>query len=369
TDRQNIFNQTDVTYKFDAGWTRHTLLAGAEVGRQNGLSFRQDGFFPGCTPPTTCTLSVSALNPTSYVPVTFQNISTGANDTYVLNLAAAYLQDQIEVTRYLQFILGVRFDRFDLETQRRDPGSPTISRTDNIVSPRAGVILKPVENVSIYGSYSVSALPSSGDQFSTLTPGTAIAEPEKFTNKEVGLKWDISQRLMFATAVYDLERTNQRLNDPAHQGFFILSGKTITRGFEASLTGYVTPDWQMVGGYAYTDARIASATSTFKAGNRVGLVPYNVFTLWNKYQVNEWFAAGLGVIYQTDFYASSDDTVRLPSFTRVDAALFGKFNKNLRWQINAENIFNRKYYSTADGNNNISPGSPFAVRGTLIASF
>jgi catecholate siderophore receptor len=126
----------------------------------------------------------------------------------------------------------------------------------------------------------------------------------------------------------------------------------------------------MVGGYAYTDARIASDTSaTIHAGNRVGLVPYDVFTLWNKYQVNEWFAAGLGVIYQTDFYAASDDAVRLPSFTRVDAALFGKINKNLRWQINAENIFNRKYYSTADGNNNISPGSPFAVRGTLIASF
>jgi catecholate siderophore receptor len=373
TDRQNIFNQTDVTYKFDVGWTRHTLLGGAEVGRQNGLSFRQDGHFVtgGCSSFVACpaALAVSPLNPTSYVPVIFQNIPTGANNTYVLNLAAAYLQDQIEVTRYLQFILGVRFDRFDLESQDRRDGT-TFARTDNLVSPRAGVIVKPVENVSIYGSYSVSALPSSGDQFSTLNPGTAIAEPEKFTNKEVGLKWDISPRLMFATAVYDLERTNQRLNDPLNPGFFILSGKTITRGFEASLTGYVTPDWQMVGGYAYTDARIASDTSaTIHAGNRVGLVPYNVFTLWNKYQVNEWFAAGLGVIYQTDFYANSDDTVRLPSFTRVDAALFGKFNKKLRWQINAENIFNRKYYSTADGNNNISPGSPFAVRGTLIASF
>src|SRR5262249_35981865 len=150
------------------------------------------------------------------------------------------------------------------------------------------------------------------------------AEPEKFTNKEVGLKWDISPRLMFATAVYDLDRRNQRLPDPSGNGLFILSGKTITRGFETSLTGYVTPDWQMVGGYAYTDARITSKTSdTIVAGNRVGLVPYNVFTLWNKYQVNEWFAAGVGIIHQTDFYASSDDTVRLPAFTRVDAANFG----------------------------------------------
>src|SRR5262249_51810980 len=45
TDRQNIFNQTDITYKVDLGWMKHTLLVGSEIGRQNGLSFRQDGFF------------------------------------------------------------------------------------------------------------------------------------------------------------------------------------------------------------------------------------------------------------------------------------------------------------------------------------
>ena len=44
------------------------------------------------------------------------------------------------------------------------------NRIDDLVSPRVGVVVKPVENVSFYGSYSVSYLPSSGDQFSTLTP-------------------------------------------------------------------------------------------------------------------------------------------------------------------------------------------------------
>jgi catecholate siderophore receptor len=365
TDRQNLFNQTDLTYKLDFGLIKHTLLWGAEVGRQSGLNYRQDGFFNNVS----LTLPVSPLDPANLTPVIFRNIASGANNTYRLNLAATYLQDQVEITRYLQLIGGIRFDRFDLESQDRRT-RVIFGRVDDLVSPRAGVVLKPAENVSVYGSYSVSYLPSAGDQFSTLAPGTVIADPEKFVNKELGAKWDVSPRLQFTTAVYDLVRTNQRLPDPNNAGFFILTGATRTKGFEAGASGYITNAWQMQGGYAYTDARIASDTSAvIRAGNRVQLVPYNTFTLWNKYQLTQVWAVGLGIIRQTDSFASSDDTVVLPGFTRVDAAVFGRFNKNVRWQVNVENLFNQGYIATADGNNNITPGSPRAVRATVTAQF
>ena len=364
TDRRNLFNQTDLTYKFDTGWLRHTVLGGVEVGRQSGLSFRQDGFFNGAAG----SLAVSPLNPTTYVPVTFRN-TTGADNTYMLDLAAAYVQDQIEITKHLQVIAGLRFDRFDLASTDRRTGA-TQSRIDNLTSPRVGVVVKPVENLALYSSYSVSYLPSAGDQFSTLSPGTAIAKPEKFANKEVGLKWDISPRLQFATAAYDLVRSNQRLADPNRPGFFIPSGQTDTKGFEAALSGFMTEAWQVVGGYAYTDARIVSATSTtIVAGNRVGLVPFNTFALWNRYQFTERWAAGIGIIHQGNMFASSDDTVRLPGIIRVDAAVYGRINKDVRWQVNIENLFDARYIATADGNNNITPGSPRAIRGTVIANF
>jgi catecholate siderophore receptor len=363
TDRQNLFNQTDWTYKLATGSIQHTLLAGTEFGHQLGLSFREDGFFLGST-----TIVVDPTNPTSFLPVTFRN-TTGANSTYKLNLAAGYLQDQIEVTRWLQFVVGIRQDYFDLTSQDRRNGN-TFQKDEHLTSPRAGIVIKPQENMSLYGSYSVSYLPSSGDQFSVLAPGTVIAAPEKFVNKEIGFKWDIYPTLQFTTAIYELDRTNQRLADPSNPGFFILSGKTETRGFEAGLNGYVTERWQMSGGYAYTDSHIASDTSaTIRAGNRVGLVPYNTFTLWNKYQFAEAWYAGVGIIRYTDFFASSDDTVRLPDFTRVDMALYNKISPTFRWQVNAENVFNQKYYATADGNNNISPGSPRAVRVTGIMNF
>ena len=369
-DRQNIINQTDWTYKANTGPIKHTLLFGTEFANQKSANERYTGFFNNLT----TTITVPASNPVSFVPVIFRGQASDARNRTNLNIAAAYGQDQIELTRWLQFIGGVRFDRFDLGYVNLNGQSAafgqTFGRVDNLVSPRAGIVLKPIEPVSVYGSYSVSYLPSSGDQFNSLTPGLGSAEPEKFVNKEVGLKWDVTPRSAFTAAVYELDRTNSRFPDPVNAGFFILSGATKSRGFETSLAGYLTDRWQMTAGYAYTDARIVGATSaTIVPGNRVALVPYNQFSLWNRYDFNENWGAGLGVIGMSNFYASSDDTVLLPAYTRVDGAVFYKFDKHLRAQLNVENIFGARYYPTADGNNNITPGSPRAARLSITASY
>src|SRR5262249_27581609 len=173
-------------------------------------------------------------------------------------------------------------------------------RVDTLLSPQGAVILKPRDNLSFYGVKAISYLPASGDQFSALTNGTVILAPQKFDNNEVGVKWNVFPNLIYTAAAYQLDRTNVPLNDPNNAGFFILSGKNQIRGFETELTGYITKDWQSKLGYAYTDARVTSNTgspaSAILAGNRVQLVPFNQLSLWNKYQIDPWWAASLGVI-------------------------------------------------------------------------
>jgi catecholate siderophore receptor len=68
-------------------------------------------------------------------------------------------------------------------------------------------------------------------------------------------------------------------------------------------------------------------------------------------------------------FAAIDNTVRLPGYTRVDAAGFVKLTPQLRLQVNVENLFDKDYYINADSNTNISPGFPRAVRAGLTASF
>ena len=368
TNRDNVFNQTDFIYKTATGPVLHTVGFGTEFGQQTGIDVRNTGVFPNGTN----TIVANPFAPTYFGPVDFihhftpinndEVTAADSNSKYRLYVDSAYLRDTIEVTRWLQLIAGARFDRFDNSALDMNTNINR-GRVDDEVSPSAAVIVKPIDTLSIYTMYSVSYLPASGDQFSALTNGTVILQPQEFEMEEVGVKWNINPKLLFSSAVYNLNRTNQPIADPNNPGFFFPSGSTLTQGFEASLVGYVTPAWQSSLAYAYTDARITSATSaTIVPGNRVQLVPYNQFAWWNKYQINPVWAAALGIIYFSDSYASSDDTVRLPGFVRFDAGLFATIDEHWRAQLKVENIFNKGYWASADGNNNISPGQGRTIR-------
>ncbi len=367
TPRENFFNQNDWVWKTDTGPVLHTIAFGTEMGRQTGLSLRNSGQFPlngGAS-----WVAVNPFNPTYFGPVTFNHIASDANSSYQLKVESAYVQDQIEITRWLQLVLGARYDIFDLQAFDQNTFT-TRQRADYKWSPKAAVILKPIDTVSLYTAWSINYLPASGDQFSALSNGTLILQPQKFEQTEVGAKWNINPKLLFTAAAYELIRTNVPLANPNGDGTFFPSGSHRIRGAETALTGYITPEWQSVLGYAYTDAKITSATSpTILPGNRVQLVPYNQFSWWNKYQFTPMWSAAVGVIYFSDSFASSDDTVRLPGFVRVDAAVYAKIDEMWRVQLNVENIFNQGYWATADGNNNLSPGQPRTVRLTATAKF
>jgi len=364
TERFNIFNQTDLTYGISTGSIRHTILAGAEIGRQLTDNFRNTGFFNN----TTTSINAPYANPTISTPVTFRQNLTDADNHIHTNIGSAYAQDQLDLSRYVQVVGGVRFDHFDLKFHNNRNGED-LRRIDNLVSPRVGVIVKPVPQISIYGNYSVSYLPSSGDQFSSLTVVTQQLKPEKFNNYELGVKWDLKSSLTLTTAVYRLERKNTRATDPNDPTRIVQTGSQRTNGYEIGLNGSILRSWHFAGGYAYQDAFITSATTVARPGAQVAQVPHHNFSFWNNYQVLSRLAAGLGVIHRSDMFAAVDNIVTLPGYTRADAAVFYSLTERLRLQANVENLFNTTYYINADGNNNISPGSSRGIRLALTARF
>lgn len=364
TKRRNIFNQTDLTFDFSTGSIRHNFLAGAEVGRQLTDNFRNTGFFNN----STTSILVPFDNPTTDLPITFRQSPTDANNHLETKLGAGYFQDQIEFSRHFQVIAGVRFDYFDLQFHNNRTNED-LRRIDPLVSPRFGLVFKPIDSLSVYGSYSVSYLPSSGDQFSSLTSITQQVKPEKFNNYEVGAKWDLRRTLFLTMAVYRLDRTNTRATDANDPTRIVQTGSQRTKGVEIGLNGSITRDWRISGGYAYQDAVITSDTTAARAGAQVAQVPHHTLSFWNNYQILPKLAAGVGLMHRSDMFAAVDNTVVLPGYTKVDAAVTYSLTERWRLQANLENLFDTKYYLNADGNNNISPGRPRGLRLGLIARF
>lgn len=368
TQRDNFFNQTDLMKTLDLGATRHKLVAGAEVGRQETDNYRNTGYFLSVSPTTTSIL-VPVSNPQSTAAVTFKQAATDANNHGVVTIKSVYLQDQIEFSPQWQAIVGVRRDSFAVNfTNNRT--LENIQVTDTPVSPRAGLVFKPISAVSLYASYSLAYAPRAGDQLASLTASNKAFDPEKFKNLELGAKWDVLPDLAASVALYQLDRSNVAITDPLDVTKTILVDGQRSKGLELGLSGNITPAWSIMGGYAYQDAKITQTQSaSVKAGATLAQVPRHSASLWNRYNFSPAWGVGLGVVYRSEIFPSNDNAVIVPGFTRVDAALYYMVNKNVNLQVNVENVFDKSYYASANSNNNITPGAPIGLRVGLNARF
>jgi len=366
-ERTNVFNQSDLTWKARSGAIEHSLLAGVEIGHQDSTNKRNTGFFG---PLPTDTLIVVPAGAPFAVAQRFQPTGTDADNNVRADIVGIYVQDQVTFTPEWKLVGGLRFDHFRTSfDDRRTTVAPTdLARTDNGLSPRLGIIWSPIAGSTYYASYSYSFLPS-GEQLS-LAPNTAYLAPEKAKNYEIGAHWDVLPQLSISAAIFRLDRDDVRSPDPANPGFFVKTGQQRTEGFELGVQGEVTPNWLVYGGYSYLDGRITKTTSTATAGAKLQLVPEHQLSLWNRVSFGPRWGAGLGVIYQSSSFATLDNVVELPGFARADAALYYTFaDAKTRLALNVENVLDRKYYATADGNNNISPGAPRNLRVTLSSAF
>lgn len=357
TQRRNVFNQTDLILDVDTGPVAHTLLIGTELSRQATDNLRLTGYFTGISP-TTTTVRVPVSDPRPRQPITFRAGPTDADNTGVARGAAVYVQDQMTLTPALKAIVGARYDRLAVDFTNRRTGM-RLERSDGLLSPRAGLVYAPVAPLSIYASWSKSLVPRAGEQLASLTPSNAALEPEAFVNREVGAKWDITPVLSADLAVYRLDRRNVAISNPAVPTELILVDGQRTRGVELGLSGRVTDRWSVVGGYAYQNGIITRTQSaSAREGARLAQLPRHSASLWNRIDLTPTWGAGVGLVYRGSMFAATDNTVTLPGYTRVDAAAF--YRPSPRWglQLNLENLTNRRYFASANGNNNITPGAP-----------
>lgn len=370
--RTSKLGQIDLIAAFATGPVRHTLVAGLDAARQRSHSDRFQGFFDSGVATTRSgrrtfvTLADEIVIP----PITFRDAPDhlGHTDARAVGDAVGlYLQDQANIADFVTIVAGLRRDHFRLAVDDR-VDQASFARRDTLWSPRLGLVLTPTKSLSFYTSYSRSFLPQSGDQFGSLDVTTSALEPERFTNREVGAKWRPLPDLNLTAALYHLDRTNTRATDPV-SGLTLLSGAQRSKGLELSAQGQLSRSLSLSAGAAWQSARITSTTTAAPAGRRVALVPRFQASLWSRYDFDRRFGLGLGAIHQSSSFASISNTVLVPQWTRVDAALFATASSALALQLNLENAFDKRYIGLAATDNNLTPANGRTLRATLRAEY
>lgn len=377
TQRQRLTLAGNLVSEFATGAIGHTLIFGAEYLDTSNDNDRFNARWSsnGFTGDNDTFIVTRPLNLRGGTGINADDVAT-TNDFFAagslndrnegnVEVFSLFIQDQIEINQYFDIVLGGRFDSFEQSTTNLiDPTAPvTADRTDEEFSPRFGAIYKPMENVSIYASYSEAFLPTSGEQFAS----TGSLDPDQFEQAEIGLKWDFNRGLSFTAAYFQNEQTTAERN-PVTEEEFEERGLEVD-GFELQLQGQVTEQLFITAGYSYLDGETDNGLEIPRE------LPENMFSVWGEYEINDKMGVGLGATYQdesfiTDFdIGSTGPHPTLPSYTRFDASAYYEISDDMRVQLNVENLTDETYFPTSHSTHQVTVGAPLSAKITLSGRF
>jgi catecholate siderophore receptor len=417
-DDDALINQTEVTWNTTTGTIKHTVLGGLELGRErlDRQNNRLDAnpALAGVQAPSVVSplLDPNPNDPLSYIKNPNQ-IAQAEGDTI-----AVYAQDQIQFTEQWKALVGMRYEHYKAKAQTIGlaPGVASagpFSRTDNMLSGRAGLIWQPTRTQSYYVSWGNSYNPSGqldvGDSPFAGAGGTTAQtnlnainqnlEPEKNENVEVGAQWDIGG-VQVRSAVFRNEKTNARQLDSTGTTT-VLGGKRRVDGIEFEASGSITRNWDVFSGIVFMRGKIISSSpfgaltntngtptgpitdvAAFCAlpttncvnvnGNTPAEVPKVAGTLWTIYRLGGGWEVGGGARGQQGAWLTdrNDPGTKIPGYIVFDATT-AYVQKQYEVRVNVYNLLDKFYYIGGYNNrpDRVLPGQPRVASLTVRYNF
>ncbi|MEH1831738.1 MAG: TonB-dependent siderophore receptor [Nostoc sp.] len=353
-DERNYGIETYVVGKFATGSIRHQLVTGFNFTKHTDDT--TSNFSQGAT--------LDLFNPVygrQPGPITSRYYYFAFTDSF-----GVYVQDQVTLASNLKLQLGLEFDTYKQTSGNRIDNTKENDYSDAF-SPRVGIVYQPIEAISLYANYSRSFSPNTGRAFDG-----SVFEPLRGTSYEVGIKGDISNRLSATLAFYDLTLSNVPTTDPVNPDFSILTGEQRSKGVEFSVGGEILPGWNIIAGYAYTEAEVSNDTNSSLVGNLLDNVPKHSFNLWTSYEIQsgdfKGLGLGIGLFYVGQRQGDLDNTFTLPSYFLTEAAIFYKQDR-FKAALNFKNLFDVDYFESAENRVNVFYGDPFTIQATISWEF
>ncbi|MFT3721845.1 TonB-dependent receptor [Pseudorhodoferax sp.] len=327
--------EVGVRTRFKTGSVGHTVVVSANrMGRESGYFYKL----------TTAPASSNIYNPSPLPTITFPRLAptkTGelVQSSFAVADTLAFVNDRFLVT------LGLR----DQTIHQKAETGATSYKAD-AVTPLVGLVFKPVQNVSVYGNYTAGLNAGGVAGASTANAGEVFA-PQKSKQYEVGVKADWG-RLITQAALYQIKRPNA-MTDPV-TNIYSFGGETRNRGLELTAYGEVQRGLRVMASAAFNDAKLTRTQGGMNQGKDANGVPDRTFNLGLDWDL-PW-VPGLSlngrVINTSAIYYDAANTLRMPSWTRVDigARYATKLaNKPVVFRANLENVADKAYWVTASG--------------------
>ncbi|MEM9266960.1 MAG: TonB-dependent siderophore receptor [Cyanobacteria bacterium P01_F01_bin.13] len=361
--------QTNVVGEFATGPIEHKLLAGFDFYRreEKGITSRADFINP---------LFFNIFNP-AYDLITrpnFDQLPIALDGDINVNSYGFYIQNQISLADNLKVLAGLRYETFDQENINRpslfNPAASEDSISEDAFSPRLGVVYQPVEPLSLYASYSRSFRPNTA---STTASGDVL-EPEEGEQFEVGARAELLDgRFVASLAYFDITKQNVATRDPNNFLFSVPVGEQRSQGVEVDLIGEISPGWNIVANYAYTDTEITQDNSGLEGNDLFG-VPEHNFNLWTSYDIQsgplEGLGFGIGFNVLSERFGDNANSFTLEDYFLTNAAVSYQRDD---WEIglNIRNLFDQDYIESAENSRTteIAPGEGFTLIGSLTFNF
>ena len=364
TERENTIISGNLINELEIGSTTHTLLFGAEMIDTSNKNKRYDTYW------ATNKSDKETFNITRPMNFLVNSVGVATNNDFSedlnrqtqsdIKVTSIFFQDQIDVSDNLKLLIGGRHDSFDITVKDIKNGSAQ-SREDKEFSPRAGIIFKPRENVSLYYSYSESFLPRSGEQFKSLSASSAALDPDVFESSEIGAKVEITDDLGFTIAYFDSEQI-RAVKDSVSGETSEIVGLQVD-GFELEVKGDINDKMSLVFGYSALDGKTSK-------GGEPREIPDQMLSLFATYEVSDKFGWAVGITQQGESNIGNDKPgLVLPEYTRVDLGAYYQIADDLSVQMNLENLTDELYFPHSHSTHQASVGEPLNVRLSIRMTF
>lgn len=380
---QILVNQTNLRATLQQGPLVHNIASGIEFSHESQLNYTL-GLPSGTTQPV-----ASLFNP-STGDVFVIPVRTGAKTDGSTNTAAVYLLDTIDLNSQWQLSAAVRAEHYKTDTNSvsvqgtANPQTIPVgtklateaTKSDNLLSYKAGVNYKPTEAGSVYLSYATSQLPPGGTNFSLSTAtnrqDNVMLDPQKGSNLELGTKWQLFDKNLFATAaVFESVNKNELVRDDINT--YLPVGEKTVRGAEFAIVGSPFANFELNAGLALLDPKISRGSrysSSPTEGAVIQWTPKTTFTVWGTYSWQDW-QIGAGARYMdsvarsnnTALQAASSSMLQVPDYWVVDAMASYQVTPAIAVQLNLYNLLDEEYVqSLNNGGGRYHQGAPRSVK-------